>query len=95
MGRPIRHSSPIRRRSQRQSARSVRSMGYPRSTRPRQPRPATSWDSTVARAAPKTSRWNVRINTVSKTMFKSAAPLSQITGVRLSPSARRTPAVKL
>ena len=92
MGRPMTHSSRARLQSQRQSPFSIFSTGKPRHIRTRHPTPAMAWERMVAKAAPNTSMWKVRINTKSSTIFSREAAMSQITGVRLSPRARRTPA---
>ena len=52
-----------------------------------QPIPAIASDSTVAKAAPKTPKWNVIINIKSSAIFKKLEIIKKISGVLASPSA--------
>ena len=57
--------------------------------------PLNSWASTVAQAAPATPMWNRVMNRISSAMFSALATIRKYSGVRLSPTARRTLAKRL
>ena len=54
-----------------------------------------AWDSTVAQAAPATPMPRGTMNTTSRTMFSKEENTRQISGVRLSPRARRMLEIRL
>ncbi len=95
MGTPIKHRARQDRPSSRRSSWLIWRMGNFFTMYTRQARPDTPWDRTVARAAPATPIWNMRMKARSRPMFSTDEMARKYTGVLLSPSERMMAASRL
>ncbi len=92
MGSPIPHSRFMYRGLGFKSSRPTCSRGIFFRMKRKQPSPETAWEITVAQAVPATPIGITSTSRKSRPMLSSEAATRKNTGVRLSPTARSSPA---
>ena len=95
IGSAMRRCSHAKFQSKRQSCRFNWNWLYLRRANRRHQTPEASWEITVAHAAPATPIPNHRMKIKSSAIFRIDAMIRKISGVRLSPSARMMPEIRL